>query len=310
MPPPVAPEIIVAPPASKAPRHSLLRVGQDLLNFDGDSTEITENIGDRWEAGVEFTPEGCDEGSLFIPCCSTDVPVGVAPETVIVVPGIAMATWTCSSWSRRALDYKGRARRKLEAVASHHLAAEFWRGEAATLCDLPNDFLANLTTLTVLNEGATSTPLVYALGLIQDALGSCLNGGEGVIHSTRSVLNLWQSAHLVHQVIDPDGTIRFFDIFGNEFIADSGYDGSAPDGTVDSTGNTQWVYATGTVGVAQGDIIINPEKESQALDRATNTLTYTAQQTVVAAWDGCCHLGINVNICSTCCVDPLIAPTS
>lgn len=307
MPPPIAPEVVIAPPAAKAPTHSLLRVGADLLNFDGDSTAIRAELGDRWQAGVEFLAESCDNGALFIPCCSTEVPEAVSPPTVVYIPGIAMATWSCSSWSRKALDFKGRARRKLEAVSSHHLATEFWRGDQAIACDLPNNYLANSESVTILNDGATSTPLVYALGMLQDAISDCNTGSPGVIHAKRSLLNLWKSAHLVRSQKDPDGTMRFFDVFDNEFISDSGYDGSGPDGTIDETGDTQWAYATGVVGVAAGEITINPEKESQALDRATNSLSYTAQQVVAAAWDSCCHFGINVSVCSTCCVSPLIA---
>lgn len=311
MPPPIAPEIVVAPAAAKAPRHSLLRVGADLLNMDGDSTEIRSDLGDRWEAGVTWLPEGCDEGSIWIPCCSDDVPDSVVPDSVIVIPGVAMATFKCSTFSRGALDYRGRARRKLQAVASHHLATEFWRGDAAIECDLPNDWLANPDTVTIVNSGAVSTPLLYALGLLQDALADCLNGGFGVIHAKRSLVNLWASASVIEKRIDSDtGTIRFFDMFDNEIIADSGYDGSATDGTIDETGDTQWVYATGIVGVASGNIIVNPPTEAEAVDRATNLVTYTAQQTVVAGFDNCCHFGINVSVCSTDCPDPLIEPTS
>jgi len=310
MAPPIAPQIVIAPPASKAPRHSLLRVGHDLLNFDGDDTEISRDIGNRWEAGVQFLAEGCDSGGMWAPCSNDAFTPGDTPAFNDYIPFVAWAPWTCSSWSRRAIDFKGRARRKLESVASHWLEREFWTGAVAQANGIPNLYLGG-PTVTILNPLATSTPLVYGFGLLEQALSECLPGGEGTIHMSRMVATLLESAHVIHHIPDEQNkdTIRFFSQFGHEIIVGSGYDGSAPTsegGAVDATGDTQWIYATSTVGVKAGEIQMTPERESQALDRATNTLTYVATQTVAATWDGCCHLGINLSLCSTCCVSPLI----
>lgn len=307
----VAPEIVIAPPIAKVPRHSLLRVGFDLLAGGGDGGDVGK-IGNRWEAGVTFFPEGCDSGGLWVPCSDDVFGEGTCPDNIIYIPTVAWAPWTMSTFGSEAIDAKARAERKLASVASHWLERELWTGAEAQANGLPNLYLAG-PTLTILNPFATATPLVYAFGLLEQAISECLPGGEGVIHMSRMVATLLESAHLIHHIPDEKNkdTIRFFSQFGHEIIVGSGYDGSAPTslgGGTDATGNTQWIYATGPVGVKAGEVQMTPEKESQALNRGTNTITYVAQQTVAATWDGCCHLGINVNLCSTCCVDPLIAP--
>ena len=314
MAPPIAPQVVIAPPAAKAPRHSLLRVGHDLLTFDGDKTEINQSeVNNRWEAGVEFLPEGCDSGGLWVPCEGQSFEPGTNPDSVVYIPMLAWAPWTCSSFGSEAIDFKGRATRKLDSVASHWLEREFWDGANAQAFALPNLYLAG-PTVTILNPFATSTPLVYAFGLLEQAISECLPGGEGTIHMSRMVATLLESAHLIHHIPDEQNkdTIRFFSQFGHEIIVGSGYDGSAPTslgGGVDPTGDTQWIYATSPVGVKEGKVQMTPEKESEALDRKTNTITYVANRTVAATWDGCCHFGINVNLCSTCCVSPLIVPS-
>lgn len=308
--PAIANGVVIAPPAAREPRHSLLRVGEDLLHLDGDASLISRDIDPRWEAGVQYLPEGCDSGGVYYLCEAVDFTVSTAPETVTNIPMVVWAPWTCSTFGSKATDFKKRAKRKLESVKSHWLEVEFWRGDHAVTSGYDNLYLGRSASLTIVNPAATSTPLVYAFGLLEQALSTCMNGGGGVIHVSRMVATLLESAHLIKVVPDSDkknSTIRYYTMFGTEVIAGSGYDGSGPGQAVaDVTGNTQWIYATGPVGVAEGKVIVTPETEREAMNRSTNQLSYVAARTVAATWDGCCHLGINVNLCATCCVDPLI----
>jgi hypothetical protein len=54
----IAPEAVVAPPATTPPRHSLIE----------SAVVIDEPAGSRWESGFTFQPENCIEGSVWNPC--------------------------------------------------------------------------------------------------------------------------------------------------------------------------------------------------------------------------------------------------
>jgi hypothetical protein len=85
---------------------------------------------------------------------------------------------------------------------------------------------------------------------------------------------------------------------------DDGYDGSDPDGNVDATGETAWAYATGIVPVWTGAIRTIPDEGdlAAALDRSLNTIEWRVERPTLAMFDGCVHAGVNVDLCSTCCV--------
>lgn len=90
---PVNPEWIVAPPKSIPPLHSLLAsspelqfLGEDVAvnHVDGAPTPRRDN---RWEGGLVFQPELCQEPSAWAPCRRTN-------EVQSITVDAAAGTWT------------------------------------------------------------------------------------------------------------------------------------------------------------------------------------------------------------------------
>lgn len=301
----------VRPPAARPPKHSLLLVGEDLLGWDGDPSNISAptDIDSMWEAGIKFNPEDCSlDSGMLAPCFTTDMDAeNNCLDFIDYTPLVAWISITDSTWNIDSKDFKGRVKRALAAQVSHILATELWTGAVAQANSLQNIYLANEGAVTIINSGDPMA-LVQGFAELQERLALCMFGGVGMIHVPPRVLTLLQSAHLIHTEIDRDtGIIHYMDKRGNVVISDSGYNGSAPDGSVDATHSTAWIYATGPVGVATGEPKVDPEKDSQAVNRGSNDITFYAYQFVAATWDGCCLIGANLSTCDTCCTGDLLA---
>jgi hypothetical protein len=80
-------------------------------------------------------------------------------------------------------------------------------------------------------------------------------------------------------------------------IAGAGYDPLVgPFAAANELADTEaWVYATGMVDVRLGEPMIYPETMAEALDRATNTVTYRGERTAAVNPDGCCMFAVLVD---------------
>lgn len=82
--------------------------------------------------------------------------------------------------------------------------------------------------------------------------------------------------------------------------------GTAGSSTTDETGDTQWAYATSPTQVWLSDIHVFPDVENASNEMGNllfeeNEIEFSAQRFAAPLWDNCCHFGINVDLCSTCC---------
>lgn len=288
-----APFDVVAAPVRQAPVLSLYRSSRTVLGDESAST----GAGARWEGGLTFEPELCgdDVGSATAQDCgpedSWDVERGVGAEEN--QPFIVRVADRCTPAQARARDMGGRVRRALEIDQHYQLEREFWRGDIAAAESLPNRFLTDSHVHDLSPAGAS--PLRYALAALQEALAGCRPAGRGMIHATVTTASLWVS----EQMLRREGAL-LLDVFDNIVVPGVGYDGSAPDGTVDASGNTAYAYATGIVDTRLSEIMFTgltlPE-----IDPATNEQIVRASRFAAAYWDGCCHFGINVDHCNTTC---------
>jgi hypothetical protein len=229
--------------------------------------------------------------------------VKVVDPTVALVQGVPLtvyAGFTCSSVGLDEAERRVHADSRLAFRASQAVEGELWSGAVAQANGWPTPFLAS-PAATQLTTGAESSPLRHALGSLQDALRSCM-GDEvaGVIHATPMTVSLWRAEYLVD--VDDDGVIR--DVFGNVIVGGAGYDGSAPDGSIDPSGQTVWAYASGPVRVMLGPVYMVPDTTGEALARSVNDITWRAERSATAMFDPCCLFGISVNLCSECCAAP------
>jgi hypothetical protein len=136
--------------------------------------------------------------------------------------------------------------------------------------------------------GSTSTPMkqVQALNALEGAMGLAY-GGVPLLHVPRGAIHgLISEGHLA----EPEGNTLFTKI-RTPVAVGSGYSGAAPDGTAPPSGSA-WLHITTPVTIYRSEIRWVPEIESQAVDRAANTLSIIAERDYVLAYDTCAHFAV------------------
>ena len=294
-------QVIAAPPVAP-PRISLL--GAVLR-----PAEVPEG----WMNGITFSPEAADatlaaDGYWWDPC----IPGASDPSTVEGGPGTKTAgsrpahqvfrPWavvegdTCSAADFRRGDFSARARRLLEAATPAKVEHEFWTGQIVELAGFPNRYLASADA-DVLNGGAAA-PLPHALSDLQDYLASTITG-RGTIHCTPGLANLWLSAGLIRREANV-----WLDVKDNLVVPGDGYTGSGPPDETAAGARSSWAYATSMVHyLEEPAATVIPGSLSEALDKATNTVTWRAERVVLPFFDLLAHGAVLVDHCSTCCTE-------
>lgn len=287
----ITPRSTVQPPPRLAPTLTLIGASRTVL---GDQSLDGGPV--RWEGhGVTFRPLPCDPDFVpFVPGCgqfTLDLDAGrqgaAAGDSLVLWAGVA-----CANSPSELTEGDARARQLLDVDRHRQLEYEFWTGTALQAALDPTEegeirWLAQDGVATELETG-TATPLTEALTRLQQALADC-GGGRGMIHATVRTAALWAGLGLLRR----EGGV-LLDIFDNLVVPGVGYPGSAPDGTVDATGDTAWAYATGIVETRLGPVEVNG-----GVDPTVNDVHVVAQQPGMAYWDGCCHVGINVDHAAT-----------
>jgi hypothetical protein len=295
----IAPETVVNPPRLERGRGGLLDTFDPIRPEDA-----------MWRVGFVFQPMGgCLEAISYAPCVPSErQPERADVENPIFIPIEIEGAYTCGTSGFREADYRQHAEFILDKWTSHRLEHELWTGTLAVDNDLPTPFLTNPLSLTTPYD-ADAIPLPYALARMQRRLRECLGGNRGVIHARSDVVSLWQQSGAV--IAAPSGAL--VDIFGNFIVAGSGYDGSSPytasgdpleidegSSTIDETEATAWVYGTGLLNVYLDEMVLRPNSMGEAMNRGTNDVTFYADRVAAVSFDPCCHIGINVDLNSTC----------
>lgn len=260
--------------------------------FGLEASAVIVNTADRWEDGITWQPEQCAGGGRIAldECGSLDpVEAAATPASPDSDPFLVFAGETCSTFGMDARDWNGRARRQLIATRSAQIAAELWTGSlngaGLALVDATSD---------ILTTGAK--PPATALAMIEQGLAQLLSGRQGMVHVTPQVLS-----YLVGEsVARLEGNI-YTSPNGHIIVPDAGYPGTAPTGTAPSF-SSQWIYGTAVVALRIGPVTFNPgtldraRVLAQAMNRATNTITVIAEQTVVIQLDPCGHVAAQVDL--------------
>lgn len=222
---------------------------------------------------------------------STGGPVtGVQPGIVQEIPFIAVVDEVCSSFGWEAFDYVGRAERHLQIALAAAIEKEFWTGALATTKNLPNDFLANSATCTVLSSG-TPVSITRGIQLLEDYNATVGLGAQAMIHvqpeAVPSLLNARRVQNFLLSEVD------------NIIVPGAGYTGTGPGNTTPTTGMT-WIYITDMVNVRLDEPQIIPDNFAEAMDWGQmdhpNTITFRGEQIVGVDFAGIVHAGIQVNL--------------
>lgn len=277
-----------------------------ILIFNANSTD-TPFLGPRPEdidlsggAGIDIVPiqvPGVPE--LSPPDVKKDYDGDQSP--LQYQPFVVEVPYTCSSWGFEANDYRGKALRQLAAGTGKAVEREFWTGEL-------NPANINLRFWTpaanIVNPGGWAAPVAVnvalGLALLEQALASCATGSRGMLHAPPVVVQRMAQWYLIDDDsgCDNDEDCRLLTRSrGDIVVAGAGYDPLVgPFAAVPAPAATEaWVYATGMVDVRLGEPMIYPETMAEALDRATNTVTYRGERTAAVNPDGCCMFAVLVD---------------
>lgn len=248
---------------------------------------------ERWVNGITFRPSFCGEGGSFtIPCVTANNTVASRPTNVEFQPIEADVWVDCSALSETDRDEMGQAAIQLLNVRQHGLiASEFWRGDIAqsTTPDLPNNYLAKSPTQIASGD---PVPAVDALAALEEGLAgngddACGGGVRSMIHASANTVTVWNFLGLLRN----EGGL-LLTALDTIVVTGPGYDGSDPDGDIDATGASAWAYGTGMVDVWLG----RPTRIPNYVERNVNTINAYASRPYAVVWDGCCNLGINVDL--------------
>jgi hypothetical protein len=267
----------------------------------GDETQIDPgDPNNEWIRGLTWEALPCESGPALYAWCESDdnIDPESKPSNPQYDPPEAVAAVVCSGlgdWEHVTAVNLRNALTLLDVCQHGQVAGELWTGTLAQAQtpDLPNDYLANNPDEIA---GGQLTANVDALSALDEALAGlsengCGCGARGWIHAPIPVVNDWLFAKLLRT----DGTL-YYSPAGNIVVTGPGYDGSSPEGDIDESGLTAWVYATGPVDIRLGAPKLTPNSAPQGFDLELNTFALWASRPFAATFAPCCHLGINVNI--------------
>lgn len=291
-------DIIVAPQTTPA-KHGLLA----STPMSGAASEL----GVRWENGFAFIPENCTEPETWvIPCVGpAGGPGPGAPVTEVVKPSnlleftpyMLRAQFQCDTLNLRAIDFRARAARILAAGRSKAIETELYTGQTVGVAALGpgvgNLQLTDSTTFTVppIGGGAPTTPRLGLIQLVQAAAVSA-SGQTCTLHATpATAMAWWQSGSLLIE-----GGRLVTAVGGHTVVAGTGYTGWGPDNVPNVNPDEHWAWLTTPVYHLLGEVEIIPAELAEAIDRPENDAEFIAQQTAVAFWDSCAHVGCNIDV--------------
>lgn len=280
----------VQAPVVRGPRYGLVAASPTAI----DGTQEDDSL--RWPNGIEFQAEACAEVGLgLIACNGGTMTAGSDGDTVTADAFFLYASDRCSTLGSRTRDWKGRAKRRLQAGQSYALALELWDGAATQAdADSENIWLSGSGTQ---SDEVTSGPTasVKALACLVQALGGILFGGQGMIHMTSQMLVILNSLDALRF----DGGI-WTTPMGHIVVADAGYSGSGPDGV--PAGDSQWMYGTPMIDVKLGPIDHPGRPDTiESVDVSVNDQLVWAQRVALLQWENTCGIAaaeVDIAVCA------------
>jgi hypothetical protein len=238
---------------------------------------------DTWDPDCGVWPTEGGDNVLGQKTAKSDAPTNELSYDVS--PVMLESSYACAARGFKSIDYRGRARRQLEAGTSKAMEYELWTGTLKP----SNPTLE--TGATVLESGSSFAP-ADAMVLLGQAMSNCGAGGRGMVHApTIFVDKLLDSGAILKEVGSKLTTV----VRGDTLVAGSGYPGTGPGGSAPGTGQV-WVFATGPVTYRLGPPVVYPDVFAEAFDKLKNTVEYRAEREVAMNFDPCCHFAILVDV--------------
>lgn len=269
--------------------------------------QIVDN--ERWVGGVKWEPVCVTGSAATVSPCITGAPVIDTPAKV--------PTWFHSLRGARSFTVHseidcspvGWWDRAVSDAAAGFTQSEAWQTErvfqTGTAAGLTNLILPNLTTTGPISDPIDSSILlqpastvisgapidvVEGLGRLEQAIsGNCYAGGKPIIHMPIQI-----AEQLAAEGMFKTQGPKLFTTLGTPVAVGAGYNPAAgPGGTTAPTG-AGWMYATGQIfGYRSAIKLLGTNTD--ALDRAENTLKRIAERNVLLGWD-CCLAAVLVTL--------------
>lgn len=268
----------------KRPRVGLLSVASPLpSNTD-------------WRRGVDYVPEGCATPDA-VPLCDDDIekPRIDPVEATAFKPFPIVSTDGCNDPWYTNEQFFNRADRTLQMGQSSILARELLESTVTTNPDLQG----TATDLTAMMFAPVAVPWKEAATELIWNMVNASYVGDVWIHAPSFLLPAFNAS----QIGDVDTGTRQAYIGPHPVIFDAGYSGligpgGTPEGTNPATPpadppNSGWVYATGPVEYAFGELLpMDPAAENQQNDRFV-----VAERGGILRFDPCQVFGVLVEVC-------------
>lgn len=292
-----------------------------LVTLERASLTVETDPPGRWIGGVQFRPEACGGGGIWVDNClfnaeSPDSPGEEGCDLKVfntfhdAVPWHSMLIFSsvhCSTFSDQP-DVNTQAKQQFNLSRDAIAAFELYYGQANRLmvagetCDdsdpVPqNPFIADALTNsfpTAATPGdwtsAVTLDPVAGMALILDQIATITSGATAVLHIPPGLAAVWLALELIEK---EDGLYRT-SVGGHLVIAAPGYYGSTPLDDTDP-GNFDghspgfvaeggwWVYVTGGMGLYQDAV-----RTEDTLEHRRNNYFTVAEQFVLPFFDPTC----------------------
>lgn len=221
-----------------------------------------------------------------------------------------VASYECLAQNLPLEERKKIAIEQAEAGSQKAVEHELWTGVITLAAGHGDSYLNNATAIDLTVPAGGGSPVAvdieHAIARLEQGLGDCGLGTEGIIHLTREAASLatlgglleWDGDALVTKLGTPvvAGTGYAPNTKNSAFEMVDDVDLQAP--PVEPGPRVVWAYATGPVYVHLGPV----EFISEQLDWYTNMVVTQAGRPAAVYWDSCCTLAVQVGL-DLCCGD-------
>lgn len=233
----------------------------------------------HWAAsGIEWEDDLCGDGTeTFIDNCPPTGGFGLPEENNIYFcgadPFVAVGSFHCAAVGRPADEAFEIARRRLLAWEDKQVERTLWTGQSSNGAVEPSFAFGNpdcdIYPVDVNAGGAVDA--VTAMSLLETALAEVVTCG-GLIHVPFGLM-----PYLIkhEQAIEINGEL--YSPSGSRIIVGQGYAGSGPSNAAALPGES-WMFATGPMLVARGNVIMVPESVAEGVNRQINNITVRAER--------------------------------
>lgn len=254
----------------------------------------------HWQgAGINWEDDLCGDGTeTFLDNCPPASGFTKPSERNLTFceadPFVAVGSFDCSPVGRPADEAFEIARRRLLAWEGRQVERTLWTGLSSNGNVNPSFAFGNSECGIIpedLNPAGAVDPVV-ALSLLETALGDAIACG-GIIHIPNSLVAFLRSFHLL---VDIDGEL--FSPSGYKVVVGTGYPGSGPANVAAAAGES-WIFATGPMLIARGNVIMVPETVAEGVNRNINNITVRAERFYSVGFS-CSLLAVRASLTCTC----------